>query len=414
MENYFQKMKCFIIDTLIGIFAADELGTILNFIILSENEFKIINFYSSLDNGTLLDNYLNFIKELNNSGFDDFVFDNKDLEALTSKDLNLDTSLNIDAPEFINFRMNLEQKLKSIGLDKTQDELKLIFKRVSEELIKKKVSEIGAQNDTIIIQIIETLDIIKKSISLFSSRLREWYGLHFPELTDKLIEDNVILAEMVTILGNRNQFTIENLRQNFEFTEERINTLYKLANNSMGAKININIIQDYANQIISLDKYRQSLEEYLEKLMKEAAPNLTGIIGSLIGAKLISKAGSLRKLAFMPASRIQLLGAEKALYRFLKSGEKRPKHGIIFQWNQIRGSKPWIRGKISRLISGKIGIAAKLDFFEGEVIADFLVKEIEHKINEIEKKYPKPPKTEIKHKMKKTQAKAGSKKKTKR
>ncbi|GAG60795.1 unnamed protein product [marine sediment metagenome] len=100
----------------------------------------------------------------------------------------------------------------------------------------------------------------------------------------------------------------------------------------------------------------------------------------------------MKKLAFMPASRIQLLGAEKALYRFLKTGEKRPKHGLIFQWNQIRSAKPWIRGKIARVVAGKIGLAAKIDFFSGEFIGEKFAKEIELKINEIEVKYPNPSK----------------------
>ena len=131
--------------------------------------------------------------------------------------------------------------------------------------------------------------------------------------------------------------------------------------------------------------------------MESVAPNLNALIGSLIGAKLISKAGSLKKLAFMPASRIQLLGAEKALYRFLKTGEKRPKHGLIFQWNQIRGSKQHLRGKIARTVAGKIGIASKVDYFNGDFIGEDLNKEIENKIKEIEEKYPdsrkKPQKT---------------------
>jgi len=159
----------------------------------------------------------------------------------------------------------------------------------------------------------------------------------------------------------------------------------------MGADIDLTIIREYAKQVLSLDKYRIELESYLEDLMEQFAPNLTTIVGSLISAKLISKAGNLKKLAYMPASRIQLLGAEKALYRFLKTGEKQPKHGLIFQWNLIRGSKPWNRGKISRLISGKIGIAAKVDYFGGEFVADSISKEIEEKIKEIDIKYPKPP-----------------------
>ena len=100
----------------------------------------------------------------------------------------------------------------------------------------------------------------------------------------------------------------------------------------------------------------------------------------------------MKKLAYMPASRVQLLGAEKALYRFLKTGEKRPKHGLIFQWNQIRSAKPWIRGKIARVVAGKIGVAAKVDYFNGEFIGNQLSEGVELKIKEIELKYPNPPK----------------------
>jgi len=126
--------------------------------------------------------------------------------------------------------------------------------------------------------------------------------------------------------------------------------------------------------------------------MEKTAPNVTTLVGSLIGAKLISKAGSLQKLAYMPASRIQMLGAEKALYRFLKTGEKRPKHGLIFQWNQIRSAKPYLRGKIARVVAGKVGLSAKVDYFSGEFIGEKLSIDISKKIKELEKKYPNPPK----------------------
>ena len=116
----------------------------------------------------------------------------------------------------------------------------------------------------------------------------------------------------------------------------------------------------------------------------------------------------------MPASRIQLLGAEKALYRFLKTGEKRPKHGLIFQWRQIRGSKPWLRGKISRVIAGKIGLASKVDYFGGEFMGDILLKDIEEKIKEIELKYPNPPKKKIEPKRPVKKGKGYKKKKPRR
>lgn len=407
-------MRCFIIDTLIGVFAIDETGTILNFIDFNDDYRKIIDFYNAIDNDFIVKEYQDFLKELNNSGFNEFIFDNKKLEILTNENLKYGTFFKKDSLEFKNFRFNLESQLKKNGINKTTDEILSTFKKVQEQRVKTKVSQAGEQDDIIIIQIIESLDIIKKSISLFSSRLREWYGLYFPELTDKLVEDNIILAKMVSILGDRDNFTIEKIKDHFNLKEQRVKMLQELAVQSMGANIDLTIIKSYANQIVSLDTYREELEEYLEKLMEGFAPNLNAIVGSLVGAKLVAKAGSLKKLAYMPASRIQLLGAEKALYRYLKTGEKQPKHGLIFQWNQIRGSKPWNRGKISRIISGKIGISAKLDYFKGDFIADVLSKDIEEKILEIEKKYPKPPLKRKESTRKAKPSKSQKKKKLKR
>jgi nucleolar protein 56 len=383
-------MRCYIIDTLIGIYAIDDGGNFLNYIDFLSDIQTSVDFYKSLNNDILSEDFSNFMNELKNSGFDDFVFDNKKLKDLTRHKLAFETSLEKKSLEFKNFRFNLSDHLNKIGITKSKEEILLYFKEVEEQLIKEQVSKFGSKGDVEVVQIIETLDILKKSISLFASRMREWYGLHFPELTDKLIEDNIVISKLITFLGERDNFTYEKIKNYFNFKESRVKTLQKLASQSMGADIDLTIIKKYANEILSLDSFRLELEEYLDTLMEQVAPNLFALVGGLIGAKLIAKAGSLRKLAFMPASRVQLLGAEKALYRFLKTGEKRPKHGLIFQWNLIRGSKPWNRGKISRVISGKIGISAKVDYFGGDFIADVLSKEINEKIQEIEKKYPKP------------------------
>lgn len=385
-------MKCYIVDTLEGIFVIDESGNIVNFRDFDDDYQKIVQFYESIESGIVLNSYKDLLFELKNSGFDEFIFDNKDLELFTSQKLGLRTYLEKTSLEFKNFRFNLEEQLNKIGLFKKRNDILAKYKKINEELIKKKVSEAAGQIDILIIQTIETLDIIKKSLSLFTNRLREWYGLHFPELTDKVIEDNILLARMVSVLGKRENYTFEKINTTFNLKDNQIKSLVERASKSMGANIDLNAIQGYANQILSLNSYRQELEDYLNELMEKSAPNLNSIVGSLIGAKLIAKAGGLKKLAYMPASRIQLLGAEKALYRFLKTGEKRPKHGLIFQWKQIRSSKPWIRGKISRIIAGKIGIASKVDFFSGEFIGDILSKEIEEKIKEIEERYPRPPK----------------------
>ncbi|MFW9828829.1 MAG: C/D box methylation guide ribonucleoprotein complex aNOP56 subunit [Candidatus Thorarchaeota archaeon] len=394
-------MKSYIADTLVGIFAFDEAGNILNFIDFNNDYDKIVGFFKSLDNDIIQNVFKQFLFDLKNSGFNEFVFDNKKLEKLTSRNLGYSTSFKSDSLEFRSFRSDLEKNLKKVGINKTQEEILSQYKLISEKLVRLKVSEVSGHSDNVINQIITILDVIKKSISLFSSHLREWYGLHFPELTDKIIDDNIILAKMISILGNRSNFTFQNIKQEFELSEDKAKILEQYALESMGANINLSMIQKYAEQITSLDEYRLQLENHLEGLMKEYTPNINAIIGTLIGAKLIAKAGGLKKLAYMPASRIQLLGAEKALYRFLKTGEKRPKHGLIFQWNQIRSAKPFNRGKIARVVAGKIGIAAKIDYFGGDFIGDNLLNEIELKIKEIDAKYPNPPKKAPSQKRKK-------------
>ena len=388
-------MKTYIVDTLMGIFGFDESGNILSFIDFNDDNQKIIEFYVSLENNTILKEYHDMLLELKNSSFNEFIFDNKKLELLTSQNLNYKTSLEIFSLEFKRFRFSLEEQLKKVGINKSRSEILAKYKEINEDFTKRKISEVGGQSDIIIIQIIETLEIMKKSISLFSSRLREWYGLHFPELTDKIIEDNILLAKVISIIGNRDNYNIKNLKEKFEFNDNLLNLLSKKASESMGSEIDLSIVQNYANQILSLDLYREELEAYLDDLMERVSPNLKAVVSSLIGAKLIAKAGGLKKLAYMPASRVQLLGAEKALYRFLKTGEARPKHGLIFQWRQIRSSKPNHRGKISRMLAGKIGIASKIDFFKGDFIGDVLAKEIEEKIKNIEIKYSKQPKEKV-------------------
>jgi len=385
-------MKSFIIDTLMGIYSIDTTGNLLNYRDFEGEEQKIIEFYSKLEEGELVEDYKILLTELKNSGFTLFIFDNEELYSLTSDLLQFETEFDPFSLEFQNFRLNLEQKLKSIGINVTQEDLLQKYKIINEQLIKKQIKQTGERKDIQIIQTIETLDFIKPTISKFSNKIREWYGLHFPELTDKYVEDDVLLAKFIYEIGNRKNYTAELLELKFSLNQKEIKKIIKLASESMGADINLEMVKKFANQILSLENYRESLESHLDELMQKTAPNIRAIVGALVGAKLIAHAGSLRKLAFMPSSRIQLLGAESALYRYLKTGNKLPKHGIIFQWQQIRGNPPWIRGNIARLIAGKLGLAAKLDYFSGDFLGDTYEEEIKEKIKQIKEKYPTPPK----------------------
>ncbi len=140
--------------------------------------------------------------------------------------------------------------------------------------------------------------------------------------------------------------------------------------------------------------------------MDEVAPNLKALVGGAkLAARLMSLAGGLKELAMMPASTIQVLGAEKALFRHLRTGAKPPKHGVIFQYPAINRSPWWQRGKIARALAGKLAIAARVDYFSGEYIGEELKKELEQRIQEIKEKYPNPPKRKAKPEKKKKEKK---------
>ena len=137
---------------------------------------------------------------------------------------------------------------------------------------------------------------------------------------------------------------------------------------------------------------RRELEHFVHGRMEEVAPNMNHIIGPLIGARLISLAGGMERLAKMPSSTVQILGAEKAFFKHLKDKAKPPKHGIIFQHPAIHRAPYWQRGNISRALAAKISLASKVDFYGTDFIGEKLAADLDKKLAEIRKKYPKPPK----------------------
>jgi nucleolar protein 56 len=150
-------------------------------------------------------------------------------------------------------------------------------------------------------------------------------------------------------------------------------------------------IQALSRNVQSLYELRKDMENYVDRTMEEVAPNTRTIAGALLGARLIAIAGSLQNLAMKPASTIQVLGAEKALFRSLKTGARPPKHGLIFQHTLLHDAKRWQRGKIARVIAGKLAIAARTDAFGGKYVGDRLKAEVDKRIEEIREKYKEPP-----------------------
>eukprot|EP00058_Branchiostoma_floridae_P013095 XP_002598583.1 hypothetical protein BRAFLDRAFT_113716 [Branchiostoma floridae] len=215
--------------------------------------------------------------------------------------------------------------------------------------------------DTMIIQAICLLDDLDKELNNYIMRCKEWYGWHFPELS-KVVTDNLAYAKTVKAIGNRLNTAKTDLSHILpEEVEEQVK---KAAEISMGVEVaetDIDNITYLCDQVIDITEYRAQLYDYLKSRMMAIAPNLTIMVGELVGARLISHAGSLLNLAKHPSSTVQILGAEKALFRALKTKHDTPKYGLIYHASLVGQSTPKNKGKVSRMLAAKTALAARYD-----------------------------------------------------
>ncbi len=230
--------------------------------------------------------------------------------------------------------------------------------------------------DQRVIQAVEALDDINENINSLSERLSEWYGIYFPESG----LGGEALAIFVAYYGSPKNIGPEN-------------PLYPKTINSMGAKLETAdelLLKGFAESVYSLYERKKQIEYYIEDRMRYISPNLKLIAGSILGARLISIAGSLEKLAAFPSSTIQVLGASKALFKHLRGRAPSPKHGIIYSHHLLNTAPWWVRGKIARALAGKLSIAARLDYYSGEIDPS-LVEKLETKVRQIKASNPQPP-----------------------
>ncbi|KAH7518179.1 hypothetical protein FEM48_Zijuj09G0144200 [Ziziphus jujuba var. spinosa] len=232
---------------------------------------------------------------------------------------------------------------------------------LSHSLSRYKLKFSADKVDTMIIQAIGLLDDLDKELNTYAMRVREWYGWHFPELA-KIVQDNILYAKTVKLMGNRTNAA------KLDFSEilpEEVETeLKEAAMISMGTEVSdldlINI-KELCDQVLSLAEYRAQLYDYLKSRMNTIAPNLTALVGELVGARLIAHGGSLLNLAKQPGSTVQILGAEKALFRALKTKHATPKYGLIYHASLIGQAAPKLKGKISRSLAAKAALAIRCD-----------------------------------------------------
>ena len=215
--------------------------------------------------------------------------------------------------------------------------------------------------DVMIIQAIALLDDLDKELNTYAMRCKEWYGWHFPELA-KIVTDSVAYARLILTMGVRSKATDTDMSEILpEEIEERVKAAAEI---SMGTEItadDLANIRSLAEQIVEFASYREQLSNYLSARMKAIAPNLTQLVGELVGARLIAHAGSLMSLAKSPASTIQILGAEKALFRALKTKHDTPKYGLLYHASLVGQATGKNKGKIARVLAAKAAVSLRYD-----------------------------------------------------
>lgn len=248
----------------------------------------------------------------------------------------------------------------------SQSDLNQMLSKVNIELTKSRMREV--KKDRIAVQAIGMLDELDRVINVFSERLREWYGLYFPEL-ERQVQSNEKFAELAS-----------------QGKKESLKEFQGLASKSAGMDFSgedIRQMQELGKAVLGLFVMKKELTKYVEKSMAETMPNFSAVAGPLLGARLLAIAGSMDRLSMMPSSTIQLLGAEKALFRHLKGEGKAPKYGILFGHPLIQQAPKEQKGKVARLVAAKLSIAARLDKFSGKDQGESLRKQLEESAGKI-------------------------------
>ena len=333
--------------------------------------YDLVNYLSSLQRGVST-NDSSLVNVLKKNSIDAQIMEEEELDKIQSSkpQIIVDSGFAENIPEVLN-------KLREFAIG----------------LSSSKVTKISESPDLHIIQAINSLDEIDKIANALSSRLREWYGLHFPELENVI--DSINGYAQIVLAGKRESLT-KKIFEDAGFPDSKVEMLSLVASKSRGGDIsekNLEIVQSMAKQMLDLHELRKNLEEHVESEMDIVAPNISAILGTAVGARILGRAGSLTKLASMPASTVQVIGAEKALFRALKTGAQPPKHGLLFQHTLVHAAPRWQRGKIARAIAAKAVIAARVDVY-GEGLNETLLEKLDVRVKEIGKKYETPPERE--------------------
>ena len=346
---------------------------------------KAASRHLSIRRGEFIEELIDLVEYLDKDPqIHEIVVDSRDLKNLIAQRTNKRVIVDPTNPILVFYRERPIDVAKILNWDADEPEYRLFLVELGIELSRSLIRSELTKRDKLIIRAIDYLDHLNKALNILIPAIREWHSIHFPEL-DQLVDDHYTYTKIVSAFPNRRAMNFEGLCE-LGVKERLARDILTRARESMGGDLNEEdypILGDIARLWVDLYDNKELVEKYLEKLVRECAPNLSAIIQPLIVARLIAMAGSLERLAMMPSSTIQVLGARKAIFLHMTRGTKPPKHGILFQVKEIRTAPKKLRGKIARIIATKAALASRIDAFGGEFIGDRLKKEIEEEIKKV-------------------------------
>ena len=353
-------MRAYVATNICGVFAFDEGGRTIAKKLFPKDADQIADRLSRSREGEIIDEEKAIIEELRKAGCKEIVFDkHASFEKIATTYDPQNRGKEIATNEFR--RLAIESKWVS-----DQIELNSLLTKVNIILAGRKIKAVG--KDKIIIQVIGVIDELDADLNSLSERLREWYGLHFPEMS-KEIKSHERYAEIVEKHGARDGI--------------KDKAVDYLASKSVGmdfSEEDVESVKVFSKAVLELTKARGRVSKYLERVCAEIMPNLSAVAGPLLASRLIAQAGGMEKIAKMPSSTIQLLGAEKALFRHLRHQGKAPKYGVLFSHPLIQQAPKPLKGKVARLISAKLSLAAKMDFYSKKDQSKAMREDLDKKV----------------------------------
>ena len=368
------RLKATIVENMAGLFAYGEDGGRVASEAYSSDPKQTAATMREHREGLVSRHLASLVESLTSKGYTVFSSTNQRLLEAVAEKFHVATEAASEQPPGLEDVADLALEH---GLIASRDEFGVFSHGVSTSLAHSDVHGALSSRESLLIPAVQLLGDMDTVINGLSSRMREWYGVHFPEMGSR-VKEHTDYAKIILTFGDRGSITVKGL-QEMSLKKRDAERIVEAAQGSMGApfdEVDLKAVDSYVRGVLDLYQERDRLSEYISMLAEEVAPNVARLAGPVLAAKLLDKAGGLKRMGMMPASTIQVLGAEKAMFRALKSNARPPKHGLLFQHPYVHGAPREKRGSRARALAAKLAIAARADLFSGEFIADGLLAQL--------------------------------------